>query len=80
MAHLARQNLNALDRISTTVVPDTDRRQKETKQLLVAFALYHDALKLGLNMGVQRNHLRSGFRAASQKGQETSTTIRQINR
>ena len=50
--------------------PETDKRQREVKELLVSFAMYHEGKKLSLNLGSQRNYLRAGFRAASKKGEE----------
>ena len=44
--------------------PETEPRQKETKNLLVSFALYYEGRKQGLDLGAQRTFLRSGFSAA----------------
>ena len=54
--HFARleQNLNH-------IYPETDKRQRETKDLLVTFALYFEGHKLPLNLGAQRTYLRSKF-------------------
>ena len=54
--HFARleQNLNH-------IYPETDKRQRETKDLLVTFALYFEGHKLPLNLGSQRTYLRSKF-------------------
>ena len=43
------------------IYPETDKRQKETKELLVTFALYLEGHKLPLNLASQRNYLRSKF-------------------
>ena len=58
--HFARleQNLNH-------IYPETDKRQKETKDLLVTFALYFEGYKLPLNLGSQRTYLRSKFDEAA---------------
>ena len=39
-----------------------DKRQRETKNLIVAFALYYEGKKLGLDLRLQREYLRTGFR------------------
>ena len=58
--HFARleQNLNH-------IYPETDKRQRETKDLLVTFALYLEGHKLPLNLGSQRTYLRSKFDEAT---------------
>ena len=58
--HFARleQNLNH-------IYPETDKRQKETKDLLVTFALYFEGHKLPLSLGSQRTYLRSKFDEAA---------------
>jgi hypothetical protein len=58
--HFARleQNLNH-------IYPETDKRQRETKDLLVTFALYLEGHKLPLNLGSQRTYLRSKFDEAA---------------
>ncbi len=43
------------------IYPDTDKRQKETKDLLVTFALYLEGHKLPLNLASQRAYLRTKF-------------------
>ena len=43
------------------IYPETNKRQKETKELLVTFALYLEGHKLPLNLASQRNYLRSKF-------------------
>ena len=43
------------------IYPETNKRQKETKDLLVTFALYFDGHKLPLNLASQRTYLRSRF-------------------
>ena len=43
------------------IYPDTDKRQKATKDLLVSFALYFEGHKLSLNLNSQRTYLRSTF-------------------
>ena len=40
---------------------ETDKRQRETKELLVTFALYLEGRNLPLNLTSQRNYLRSKF-------------------
>ena len=47
------------------IYPETDKRQKETKELLVTFALYLKGDKLPLNLTSQRNYLRSKFEEAA---------------
>ena len=44
---------------------ETDKRQRETKELLVTFALYLEGYKLSLNLAVQRAYLRSRFEEAA---------------
>ena len=58
--HFARleQNLNH-------IYPETNKRQRETKDLLVTFALYLEGDKLPLNLGSQRTYLRSKFDEAA---------------
>ena len=58
--HFARleQNLNH-------IYPETDKRQRETKDLLVTFALYLEGHKLPLSLGSQRTYLRSKFDEAA---------------
>ena len=43
------------------IYPETDKRQRETKDLLVTFALYLEGHKLPLNLGSQRTYLRTKF-------------------
>ena len=43
--------------------PKTEDRQRETKNLLVSFALYHSGRKLGFDLGGQRSFLRTGFQS-----------------
>ena len=43
-----------------------DDRQKETKDLVVSFALYYDGQKRSLNLNNQRMYLRSRFQSADQ--------------
>ena len=43
------------------IYPETSKRQKETKDLLVTFALYFDGHKLPLSLASQRTYLRSRF-------------------
>ena len=43
------------------IYPETDKRQKETKDLLVTFALYLEGHRLPLNLASQRTYLRSKF-------------------
>ena len=52
------QNLNH-------IYPETNKRQRETKDLLVTFALYLEGDKLPLNLGSQRTYLRSKFDEAA---------------
>ena len=47
------------------IYPETDKRQKETKELLVTFALYLEGHKLPLNLAFQRNYLRAKFDEAA---------------
>ena len=47
------------------IYPETDKRQRETKDLLVTFALYLDGAKLSLNLAAQRTYLRSKFDEAA---------------
>ena len=47
------------------IYPETDKRQRETKELLVTFALYLKGDKLPLNLTSQRNYLRSKFEEAA---------------
>ncbi|MDE0186527.1 MAG: DUF262 domain-containing HNH endonuclease family protein [Candidatus Poribacteria bacterium] len=44
---------------------ETDKRQKETKELLVTFALYLEGRKLPLNLNSQRSYLRLKFEEAA---------------
>ena len=44
---------------------ETDKRQKETKELIVTFALYLEGRKLPLNLTSQRIYLRSKFEEAA---------------
>ena len=44
---------------------ETDKRQKETKELLVTFALYLEGHTLPLNLTSQRSYLRSKFEEAA---------------
>ena len=43
------------------IYPETDKRQRETKELLVTFALYLQGHKLALNLTSQRAYLRAKF-------------------
>ena len=47
------------------IYPETDKRQKETKELLVTFALYLEGHKLAQNLTSQRAYLRTRFEAAA---------------
>ena len=47
------------------IYPETDKRQKETKELLVTFALYLEGHKLSLNLASQRAYLRAKFEEVS---------------
>ena len=47
------------------IFPETDKRQRETKELLVTFALYLEGDKLSLNLASQRAYLRAKFEEAS---------------
>ena len=47
------------------IYPETDKRQRETKELLVTFALYLEGHKLPLNLASQRTYLRSKFGEAA---------------
>ena len=44
--------------------PETNVRQRETKDLVVSFALYYAGRRLGLELGAQRTFLRSEFQRA----------------
>ena len=44
---------------------ETDKRQRETKELVVTFALYLEGHKLPLNLTSQRSYLRSKFEEAA---------------
>ena len=46
------------------IYPETEKRQKETKESLVTFALYMDGFKLSLNLAAQRAYLRKIFEEA----------------
>lgn len=50
------------------VFEDSDRRQKETKELLVTFALYLDGHKLPLDLSSQRLYLRSRYDELARTG------------
>ena len=45
-----------------------DDRQKETKALVVSFALFYDGQKRSLNLNDQRMYLRSRFQSADRRG------------
>ena len=47
------------------IFPETDKRQRETKELLVTFALYLEGNKLSLNLASQRAYLRAKFEEAA---------------
>ncbi len=47
------------------IYPETDKRQRETKDLLVTFALYLEGHKLTLNLTAQRAYLRAKFEEAT---------------
>ena len=47
------------------IYPETDKRQRETKDLLVTFALYLEGHRLPLNLASQRTYLRSKFDKAA---------------
>ena len=47
------------------IYPETDKRQRETKELLVTFALYLQGHKLALNLTAQRAYLRAKFEEAT---------------
>ena len=47
------------------IFPETDKRQRETKELLVTFALYLEGDKLSLNLASQRAYLRTKFEEAT---------------
>ena len=49
-----KENLN-------DIYPETEKRQKATKELLVTFALYLEGYKLPLDLASQRNYLRTKF-------------------
>lgn len=57
----SQQQLENLKRFLDDVFINTDTRQRETKELLVTFALYLEGYKLGLKLNVQRTYLRNGF-------------------
>ena len=76
---LSEEEFERISRDLYEQFPDTDKRQKETKQLLVAFALYHDGVKLGLNLGIQRNHFAVRVQRRLPQGERRRTTIREID-
>ena len=47
---------------------NADDREKETKALVVSFALFYDGQKRSLNLNDQRMYLRSRFQSADQRG------------
>ena len=64
-----------LDRDVNDRFPGTEERQRETKNLLVSFALYHAGKKLGLDLGSQRASLRAGFQAVRNSQNEAHRYI-----
>ena len=59
----SEEQFSRLERDVKEQFPETNERQKETKNLLVSFALYHAGRRLGLDLGAQRTFLRSEFQA-----------------
>ena len=59
----ARQ-FERLEKNLNRIYPETDKRQKETKELLVTFALYLEGHKLAQNLPSQRAYLRAKFEEA----------------
>ena len=49
---------------------DTSRKQAETKELVVTFALYLEGQKLSKDLAAQRNFLRKSYDAAAKNGME----------
>lgn len=49
---------------------DTTRKQAETKELVVTFALYLEGQKLPKDLAAQRNFLRKSYERAAKKGSE----------
>ena len=60
----ARQ-FERLDKNLNRIYPETNKRQKETKDLLVTFALYLEGYKLAQNLTSQRAYLRTKFEEAA---------------
>lgn len=56
-----KENLN-------DIYPETEKRQKATKELLVTFALYLEGYKLPLDLAFQRNYLRTKFDKVKDRG------------
>ena len=61
--HFSRVERNLND-----IYPETEKRQKSTKELLVNFALYLEGYKLSLDLVSQRNYLRERFDANQDEG------------
>ena len=64
----SQQHLEALSTYLDDEYPNTEDRQKATKELLVSFALYFNGHKLGLPLNPQRTYLRSSFGGYSTDG------------
>ena len=57
-------HFNRLEENLNDIYPDTEKRQTETKELLVTFALYMEGHKLAKNLAAQRAYLRTKFEEA----------------
>ena len=60
----ARGQFERLEKNLNRIYPETNKRQKETKELLVTFALYLEGHKLAQNLTSQRAYLRTKFEDA----------------
>ena len=61
----SERQFERLEKNLNHIYPETDKRQKATKELLVTFALYLEGHKLALNLASQRRYLRSRFEVAN---------------
>ncbi len=61
-------HFSRLERNLNDIYPETERRQKSIKELLVNFALYLEGYKLSLDLVSQRNYLRERFDAKQDAG------------
>ena len=62
----SESQFDRLDRDVNDRFRRTEDRQRETKYLVVSFALFHSGRKLGLDLSSQRAFLRNGFQTESE--------------